>query len=144
MTLINKMLKELKINQEARKRFNELRQIQGDPAKHSYYYDKNQMDWVFQIAGVKVAERVMLSPGYSVNWKGYNHLSTLIQTLLSKGVMPFSDVDTEFEEFQNNHEGIEYMKLSKLLYTKFTNARYNGKSLDEAINIIEEIYKEYE
>lgn len=68
-----------------------------------------------------------------------------IQTLLSRtpdnqAVMPFLDVETEFEKFQNDHGGIEYTTLDHLLYQQFTETLRTGKTLDEALSIINLIY----
>lgn len=80
----------------------------------------------------------------------------IIQVLLSRApdgqaVMPFLDVDLEVEE-----KNIKYVRdslgnlicippktLDHLLYREFTKALRVGKSFDEALEIVDEIYKYY-
>jgi hypothetical protein len=59
--------------------------------------------------------------------------------MLSKGVMEFLDRQVDVPR----DYGMSSEHLGKLLYTEFTNALYEGKTLDEAIQIIEDIYGEY-
>jgi hypothetical protein len=95
----------------------------------------------------------------SVLWDTYGlHRSTIsfsassryektayIQTFLSKGVMPFLDREVTTEQYIDGKVHITTWKLNELLLLEFVRILFmNAKPLDEAIKVINKIYKEYD
>lgn len=78
----------------------------------------------------------------------------IIQTLLSRtpdgeAVMPFLDVEIKDKEYGGYLQSFDYKgrkliryTLDNLLYREFTEALRVGKTVDEALQIIEKIYQE--
>jgi hypothetical protein len=137
--LIRKMLNELKTNEEARERFNKLA------------CTKNSVWSLERLIGGYWNGKVDSTPSlFNLIELEQRHV---IQTLLSrtpdgKAVMEFLDVELKYNKIIKPTTHPELIRalpktLRELLYTKFTTALYNGKSLEEAINIIEDIYAEY-
>jgi hypothetical protein len=154
MTLLERMLNELKTNEGTVVRANSLNRMK-----------------MFDFGG----DITFGVPGMGYNFDNAPDIIKIgfIQTLLSKGVMEFLDVpNKEYQENYtiytdrkptvdlrsmiqgghktvygvhetNKHELSEYQPpqtLDHLLHTKFTNALYVGKTLEQAIQIIEDIY----
>ena len=117
MTLINKMLNELKTSEEVRERTNNLHVYNCTLLNDNQVYHNGRL------------------------WHELNTSTQaiVIMSMLSKGVMEFLDRQVDVPR----DYGMSSENLGKLLYTEFTEALYNGKPLDEAIQIIEDIYGEY-
>lgn len=141
--LLTKCLHELATNEKARERFNQISFVKC-------YIDRDK-DIVFWDGEPFMA--------YTENFQDrqiYIIIMFLSRTKDGDAVMSFLDVDTEtiIDEHiavRVDNEGREYgdpqpifLKLLDLLRREFTEAIGNGKTVDEALEIIDKIYSEYD
>jgi len=132
MTLLNKLLNELKTNEEARDRLNSLTPnidcwLDGD----NCLFTIGDQYW----NAIDILDMIRFEN------LGQDFKKIIIMAMLSKGVMEFLDRDIT----RDNGNGFVYEdNLGEHLYHEFTEALRVHKPVDEAINIIEEIYAEYD
>ena len=141
--LINKLLNELKTNEEARDRANNLHVYNCMLLHDNQVYHNGRLWHELNTSTQSIVIMAMLSKGVmeflDVPIKEFVSLDGLVQRAISNPNWSFLD----WCSVANRRDNLEDITLGAILYFEFTNALYVGKTLEEAIQIIEEIYAEY-
>lgn len=130
------LLHQLATNEQDRNNFNQYRRAIGDPAAHSFHYNKGKADWEFQIAGQCQSSKQMTSSEHQNICTSYNHIITFIDSCLAwyEG-SPVLRVFPAILKTKENNKGV-HISVTLSLQRCFKNPIYHGKPLDAALSAL--------